>query len=160
MTIGEKAHRLRHSYAQPVRLGQRVLPWLIATLHLYLVGAVVWAVLYFAHGDRWWWLFLLNTFAVYLIVLPMPPLLILALLTRRRDLWAGMGAMALLWVGLFGRARIGDLPIQPNDTRPTLTVMTSNVLGYNLETGAGIEALQRSDADVIEIGRASCRERV
>lgn len=149
MTIGEKARRLRPRYAQPGKLGQRAWPWMIATLHLYLVGIGIWAVLHLTYGDRWWWLFLLNTFAVYLIILPLPLLLIMALLTRRRDLWVGLGAMAILWTGLYGRARIGDIPIQPNDTRPTLTVMTSNILGYNEEIDAGIQALRRSGADVI-----------
>ena len=59
--------------------------WLGAAANLYLVAVFGWKALHALAGDRWWWLFLLNSFAPWLF-LPLPALPVVALVTRRRTL--------------------------------------------------------------------------
>ena len=49
-------------------------PFAVAALvvaSLYCAGLLLWALLHALLGDRFWWTFLLNTFALYLFV-PLP----------------------------------------------------------------------------------------
>jgi len=41
------------------------------TAHVYVAGLIVWALLRALVGDRYWWTFLLNAFALYLFA-PLP----------------------------------------------------------------------------------------
>jgi vancomycin resistance protein VanJ len=121
---------------------------LTAAAHLYCVGVCGWAALYLLFGDRWWWLFLLNSLAVYLFV-PLPLLLVLALTMRRRGVWADFGVVLALWVYLYGGLLLPKSP--PGDSGPTISVMTYNVLGANKHTAQVEAAIRASDADVIAL---------
>lgn len=125
--------------------------WLIAWAHLYCIGVCAWAVLHLLFGDRWWWLFLLNSFAEYLFV-PVPLLLALALLTRRREIWIGFGVVLALAAYLYGGLLLPRFPpTTPSGPTPTITVMTSNVLGFNAQTEQVVGAIQAADADVVAL---------
>jgi vancomycin resistance protein VanJ len=121
---------------------------LIAAAHLYCVGVCGWAVLHLAFGDRWWWLFLLNSLAVYLFV-PLPLLPALALLTRRCEVWVGFGVALALGVYLYGGLLLPKFP--PGNSGPTISVMTYNVMGANEQTAQVMAASRASDADVIAL---------
>jgi vancomycin resistance protein VanJ len=122
---------------------------LIAAAHLYCVGVCGWAALHLLFGDRWWWLFLLNSLAVYLFA-PLPLLLAPALTTRRREVWVGFGVVLALGAYFYGRLLLPKfLPGSPPG--PTISVMTYNVLGANGQTAQVEAAIRASDADVIAL---------
>ena len=124
--------------------------WLTARLvtlaRVYFTVLFAWAILRALFGDRWWWLFVPNSFAVYLF-LPLPAILLIALLARKRETWLGVGVALALGTYLFGglflpkfhRGRASD---------PTLTVMTYNLLGFNENREGIVAALRASNADV------------
>lgn len=128
---------------------QRITRWLVAWIHLYCIGVCAWAMLHLLLGDRWWWLFLLNSFAVYWFV-PLPLLLVLALLTRRVEIWVGFGATLVLAACLYGGLLLPSFP-PGAPSGQTITVMTSNVLGFNQQTARVVTAIRTSNADVVAL---------
>src|SRR5689334_3094435 len=100
----------------------------------YFGGLFGWAALCFVCGDRWGWLFALNTFAVYLFV----PLLVMpapAALVRRRWVWTAWAAGLALGLYLYGGAFLPRAPTALAGRTP-LTVMTYNMLGWNEDVAA------------------------
>ena len=125
--------------------------WLTARLvtlaRVYFTVLFAWAILHALFGDRWWWLFLPNSFAVYLF-LPLPAILVIALLARKRETWIGFGVALALGAYLFGGLFLPKF--QPaRASGPTLTVMTCNLLGFNENRGGIVAALRASNADVL-----------
>ena len=114
---------------------------------LYLSGLAAWLASYWLVGDATWWLFVINALAAYLFV-PVPLVLLIAWLSRRRSLFvAGVLAVvawAYLWGGLF-LPRGGDEPTGG----PSLTLMTFNTLVFNRNTDAIIGSIREADADVV-----------
>src|SRR5262245_61294959 len=84
-------------------IGRQLVARLITLSRLYLTLVIGWAVLYFVFGDRWWWLFALNSGSICLFA-PLPLVLLFGLLWRRRELLVGTSALLLLAVGLYGEA--------------------------------------------------------
>ncbi len=130
-----------------------VLSWLTARLitlsRVYFTGLFAWAILRFLFGDRWWWLFLVNSFAVYLF-LPLPLILLLAILVHRRETWIGLGLASALFAYLFGVLFLPKIP-RASASDSTLTVMTYNMLGFNARPEAVVAALRASAADVVTL---------
>ena len=99
-----------------------------ALSYLYLTALAIYLLLRFSLGDSLWWSSLLNTFAPFLF-LPLPAVLLLAVLLRLRAglvLASVLGVVALGWFGPYfspARAESGD---------PDLTVVT-----YNMHTQTG-----------------------
>jgi len=119
----------------------------VALAAVYLLCLYGWAVFHRLFGDRWWWLFLINSFAIYLF-LPLPVVVVFAVLARRYGLGIASGVAIILWFYLYGALFTPKfLPAQP--TGRTLTVMTCNLLGFNTETAATIAALRAANVDVI-----------
>jgi vancomycin resistance protein VanJ len=128
---------------------KRVLLLLIAATHYTYAFMFGWLVLHWVFGDRWWWLFLLNTFAVYLfLLLPLP--LVVAAITRRRPMVIGLVGIVVAWVFLYGRLFLPSLTWR-QATGPQITVMTTNTLGYNAHPEGVIASIRASDADVIAL---------
>jgi endonuclease/exonuclease/phosphatase (EEP) superfamily protein YafD len=121
----------------------------VALSYLYLVCLFAWLVLQTLFNDRWWWMFLLNSFAVYLF-LPAFIVLPFGILARKRLLW--MGASVVLLPGFM---MYGELLLPPGSqaqaSGTTLTVMTYNVLGYNTNSKGVVEAIRQSGADVVAL---------
>ena len=117
--------------------------------HVYSIGLFGWTILSRCCGDRWWWLFLLNTFAVYLFI-PVPILLIIALILRRRKIWISLVPTVILTTCFYG---ILFLPKLSWNSYPeqNITVMTYNVLGFNEQLVEIITAIQAAEADVVTI---------
>jgi vancomycin resistance protein VanJ len=128
---------------------QRIIAYLAQLNHAYVGGLFGWAVLRTLFGDRWWWLFCLNSFAEYLFV-PLPAVCATAWLARRRKLWVSFGAVLTLggyyygWLWWPKRA-----PAQAGDV--ILTVMTFNMLGDNQHPEGVVVAIRDSGADVVAI---------
>jgi vancomycin resistance protein VanJ len=127
--------------------------WLTARLvtlaRVYFTMLFAWAILHVLFGDRWWWLFLLNSFAVYFFF-PLPVILVIALLVRRRETWIGFGVALVLGVYLFGGLFLPKYHAA-RANGPTLTVMTYNLLGFNENREGIVTALRASNADIITL---------
>lgn len=129
--------------------GSRLVTLIVALAYLYCLGVIGWAGFYFAFHDRWWWLFVLNSFALYFFF-PLPVLIVVALLVRRGTLWLGAGVVFALGVYLFGGLLLPTVKANTSDA-PTVTVMTYNMLGYNERPASAIAALRESNADIIAL---------
>jgi endonuclease/exonuclease/phosphatase (EEP) superfamily protein YafD len=116
-----------------------------------LLGA--WALAYFLLGDRWWWLFALSSVAICLFV-PVPIILAIGLVARRRDLVITSAAFLLLCAYLYGGALL-PRPRSASAAGPTLTVMSFNMYGFNEHPEAVVAALRASEADVIGLQELS-----
>jgi vancomycin resistance protein VanJ len=114
-------------------------------------GTLLAALLFirFVLGDFAWWAFALNAMLVYAF-LPALAVLGVALLTRRRDMWAVFAASLIIWLLMWGRLFLPRLPAAQAGG-PTFTVMSHNILGYNFNTQATVRVIRESNADVIAL---------
>lgn len=124
---------------------------LIAASHEYLIFLGVWLGATLLVGDRFVYLGLLNLLTVYLF-LPLPIVLLAAILLRRRELWLGFGAGLLIflwfWGALFAPWRwSGGRRAQAGGS--TLTVMSYNVLARHSFTDPIMDTIRAEDADVV-----------
>ncbi len=121
--------------------------WLTRLAYSYFILLFSWALLHALFGDRWGWLFLVNSFALYWF-LPLPAVIVIAVLIRQPLLLIGTGMVILLWAYFFGWM---ILPKQrePRDSGTQLTIMTFNLLGYNEHPQQAVAALRMAEADVI-----------
>lgn len=93
----------------------------------YLVGLVGWGVLHIWAGDRWWWLFLLNSLGGYLFV-PLVAVALVALFTRHWPLCFPLLGALVIWGFLFGDVLMPPLRPRPDGSSPSLTLMTYNTM--------------------------------
>ncbi len=140
-------------HRQKKRRGAFLIRSLFILVDLYLIGILVWINLHNLFADRWWWLFSLNSFAIYLFI-PLPLTIIIALLSRRAEHWLGNAAVLLIWLMLYGELFIPRQP-RARASAPTLTVMTYNMYGYNQYADRVVETIRAADADLIAIQELS-----
>ncbi|HKC75814.1 MAG TPA: endonuclease/exonuclease/phosphatase family protein [Chloroflexota bacterium] len=114
---------------------------------LYVAGLLLWALLHALFGDRYWWTFLLNTFALYLFV-PLPAVMLVMLLSGSALAWLPTSVAVAMWAYLYGSLFV-PRGSAPADNETAMTVMTFNLLAYNAHPERVIAALRASDADVI-----------
>ncbi|MEI7771653.1 MAG: endonuclease/exonuclease/phosphatase family protein [Chloroflexales bacterium] len=117
--------------------------------YTYLAALVIWFTTRLCFGDRWWWLFLLNVGAPYLF-LPVPLILLGALLIRRGDLGLISGAALGLGLSLYGGLFLPRLP-SAHAADGSLTVMTYNTLFHQTDSQAVVATLRASGADIIAL---------
>lgn len=132
---------------QPTSFPER---FLIALTWAYFTFLFGWLAAYAITGDRFGYLALTNSLAVYFFT-PLPAATLVAALTRRRDLLGGviLGAGAFLWLwGPLFMPRL-DPPAKSGNPHPPLTVMTYNVLGPHDFSDPIIEVIRAVDADVV-----------
>jgi vancomycin resistance protein VanJ len=123
---------------------------LIALSMIYLASLLSWALLQRLAPDRWWWLFLISSFAIYLF-LPLIFILPIAFFVRRRSLWIGFGAALVLGLYLYGWVFLPQKPTVLASNGPTITVMTFNVFGFNVNPDGIVASLRSSNADVVSL---------
>jgi vancomycin resistance protein VanJ len=128
---------------------------LVGLAYFYFLCLFAWAFIYMLFGDRWGWLFLLNSFAQYLF-LPLPALLLLALLAQERAVWVGVTLALFLWIALFGKLYLPKPSQAPADTS-SLTVLSYNLLFKNDRADRVVAALRASGADVIAMQELNSR---
>jgi vancomycin resistance protein VanJ len=127
--------------------------WLTARLAAlqgaYFICLFGWAVLYLVFGDRWFWLFALNTFAAYFF-LPLLAIPLIAIVTRRR--WPVVACVAGVALGaaLYGHLWLPRTPTALAG-RPSLAVMSYNTLGSNEDTTAILATIRAAGADLVLI---------
>lgn len=122
-------------------------------VYTYMVCFTAWLIVHSFFADRWWWLFLIDSFAVYLFV-PLIVVIIFAIVSRQYApiLFSGVAILlfAFMYGGLFvprGRS------LQPGDT--SLTVLSYNLLASNPNTDHVIAAIRSAGADVVSLQELS-----
>jgi endonuclease/exonuclease/phosphatase (EEP) superfamily protein YafD len=126
---------------------ERLRNLLVAAAHLYLGILIGWAVLRWLLPDRWWWLYILSSMSVTLL-LPLPLVLLLGWATRRRELWAGALLLLALGVVMHGGLFLSR-PAEVPESTPTLRVMTYNALGYSARPEEVLAVIREVEADVV-----------
>jgi endonuclease/exonuclease/phosphatase (EEP) superfamily protein YafD len=126
---------------------QKLLAWLVILGWVYFTYLFVWFGLYLLSGDRWWYMLLLNSLAHHAFW-PLPLIAVLATITRRRSLWAGIGAAVMVWAILFGGLFNFRQPTAQASS-PTFRAMTYNVESRNRDVEAVAATIRAADADVI-----------
>lgn len=116
-------------------------PWLAALSHVYLFGLGAWAIRKTLSGDTWLWLLILSSLAGFLF-LPVPIVLAIGVVGRRRGLIAGGGLAAALALVLYGGLFVPHPPTVAA-AGPTVQAMSYNVWGFNRDHDAVIAASAR-----------------
>lgn len=119
-------------------------------VHCYALILVVWLIVNLTLGDRWWWLFLINTFSSYLFVL-LPVMIVISFWLGRGDTWLSTGLVALIWLSLYGAYFLPPFAKGASDA-PHFSVMTFNAMTWNTgNQDETVAALRQSDVDLIAI---------
>lgn len=121
--------------------------WTLPSLWVYLTLLFIWVGFYYLSGDHFGVIGLLNAIAIYLFI-PLPLVIIGAVVMKRRELWIGAGVAIMIFVFLWGNAFLpkGQIDLAG---RETLTVMTYNVLGMQIESAPLINIIRNEDPDVV-----------
>lgn len=129
------------------RIGTLIKRYLIAAIWVYYTLLLIWAFFHFLSGDRYPVFALLNLIA-HFFFLPLPIAAPVAIFTRRRELWLGLGLSMLIFGILWGRL---FLPKNTNSdyAQPKLVVMTYNVFADNANVEPQIALIRQVDADVV-----------
>jgi endonuclease/exonuclease/phosphatase (EEP) superfamily protein YafD len=130
-------------------MGKKIKTILARLSYAYIGGLFGWAALRALFGDRWWWLFFLNSFAEYLFV-PLPAVFASAWLARQRRLWFGFGAALALNGYFYNWMWWPKLSLLQADDL-MLTVMTFNMLGYTQQPERVVGTIRDAGADVVAI---------
>ncbi|UCF60482.1 MAG: endonuclease/exonuclease/phosphatase family protein [Anaerolineaceae bacterium] len=131
------------------RIKNTIRRYVIALVWVYYTLLFLWAALYFVTGDRYGIVAIVNSLALY-IFLPLPLILPLAIIFRRRELWIGLAGGVMLFIWLWGGLFIPHTSQAHTEGQP-LSVMTYNVLGTHQQTTPAIEVIRTEDADVVFI---------
>jgi endonuclease/exonuclease/phosphatase (EEP) superfamily protein YafD len=141
-TLQPPSHRTRHI----------LLNLLFATVIVYLLFLVVWLITRTLFGDRWWWLFLLNAVTPYLLM-PLPLLILPAIIVRR---WFAVALSIPLFVisapllidpwFRLSTARYGF-----SSQGAPFRVMTFNINGGNERTDRVLAAIRAAQPDIIAL---------
>lgn len=115
----------------------------------YVTAIVVWFGLWLAIKDGWWWLTVLNRYAPHLF-LPAPFILLLAAVSRQRRLAIIAALVPLLIFGWLYWPYLIPRPVQTT-SRPTLRVMTFNVLYTNTDYEAVAEVVLKYQPDLVAL---------
>ena len=129
------------------RIKNTIRRYVIALAWVYYTLLFLWAALYVVTGDRYGVMAVINSLALY-IFLPLPLVLPLAIIFRRRELWIGLAGGVMLFIWLWGGLFIPRTS-QPRAEGQSLSVMTYNVLGTHQQTAPAIEVIRTEDADVV-----------
>lgn len=116
----------------------------------YAVGMVVWSVVGNLCGDRWPWLFALNTFAPFLFI-PLPLALLSACVLQRRAVWLSVGVLMGLWGLRYGELWLPHAPTvwATSPTEKSLKVMSYNAFFLSDRPEQVREAILAGDADLV-----------
>ncbi|HET8985546.1 MAG TPA: endonuclease/exonuclease/phosphatase family protein [Trueperaceae bacterium] len=132
---------------------EELLTFLVVSLaYLVLLPSTIWFAAYRQLGDHPWWMFVVNSVAPYLF-LPVPIVLIGALLARRWGLAVAALVPAAIFVMLFGQLFVpvsARAPVVEAGT-PTLTLMTYNLHALNFGIDGIADAIASSGADVVAL---------
>lgn len=120
--------------------------YLIASVWVYFTLLTLWIVGHLTTGDRYVPIALATILGPYLF-LPLPLILTLALLLRRKDLLAGVALGVLVFLAFWGKLFLPKSP--PSADGPPLTVMTYNVLGMQGKTDPALATLRSVPADLV-----------
>jgi endonuclease/exonuclease/phosphatase (EEP) superfamily protein YafD len=113
---------------------------------LYLLFDLIYLLLRFTVRDGFWWLGLINSFA-YVIFLPLPILLLMALLARSRRAFLSLLPIIVLLLLWFGPRYLPKNAVITDE--PILRVMTNNVWRLNPTPEAVAQLIATAKPDIV-----------
>jgi vancomycin resistance protein VanJ len=119
---------------------------------LYSIGLAGLALAWASGVRGAWWMTVSDIFAIYLF-LPLPAMLVGAMLVRSVPLRLASGLMLALFLGEFG-ARLLPPPAPVAEGRP-LRVLTLNHLYSNQRAAEVVAAIRAQDADIVALQELS-----
>jgi len=129
------------------RIKSTIRRYVIALTWVYYTLFYLWAVLHFITGDRYGIMAISNYLALYLF-LPLPLMLPVAIISRRRELWIGLAGSVILFIWLWGGLFLPRIS-RPRSDGLTLSVMTYNILGTRQDISSAIDVILAEDVDVV-----------
>lgn len=123
--------------------------WIPPLVWVYFTGLFSWLLLYLVTGDKNGIVAMLNPFAVFWF-LPLPFLVLIGWYLKRREIWIGAGVGLVFFIYFWGGLFVPNFSMKSNSGL-TLSVMTYNTLGYNLDVDPPTEMILTVDADVVFI---------
>ncbi|MEL6381249.1 MAG: endonuclease/exonuclease/phosphatase family protein [Cyanobacteria bacterium J06626_18] len=125
---------------------KRLLVWLGWS---YAVLMIVWLLARSLVLGHLWWVSILNYIAVYLFI-PLPVLLLFALVLHRWRLVAGLGIPLAAFLSFYGPLFLPSWT-QPVASEPAITVMTFNLRLGNRDYPPLVEIIRAVEADIVGI---------
>jgi endonuclease/exonuclease/phosphatase (EEP) superfamily protein YafD len=137
---------------QPENIDQLSIGWpkryLVAASQLYLAFLGIWIWARWISGDRYLWVAMMNLWTIYWFI-PCLGIVLVALWSRRRDLWFGLALMALLFLVPWGRYYLpGGCP-SPDEQQLRLRVMTYNIFSSREDVQSVLDSILAQDADLV-----------
>jgi endonuclease/exonuclease/phosphatase (EEP) superfamily protein YafD len=128
------------------------MPWpqryLIAASQLYLGFLLIWIWARWISGDRYLWVAMMNLWTIYWFI-PTVAIALVALWTRRRDLWIELALAALFVVAHWGiYFWPGGCPA-PEADLPRLRVMTYNIYSSRDDVQSVVDSILSQQADLV-----------
>lgn len=120
---------------------------------LYALLLSLWFLLHLIWGDSFWWLGLLNAFALYLF-LPLLLFLPLTLIYKTR-LLKPLSLPVLLFLWLYGVLFLPAWPVAQATAAPPLSVMTFNIWGLSLNPETARVILASGAPDLVALQELS-----
>jgi len=127
---------------------------MVLLAYLYLMFLLAWVVLHMVFGDRWWFLFLLNSVALYLFV-PLVGVVGLAFFQRNMMLWGGVLVALFIFGVRYAPVLIPSRAAHPQECATELTVMSFNVMGIKRSGAPVVAAIRKAGADVVVLQEVS-----
>lgn len=118
----------------------------------YIIFFALWILLRLLFFDRFWWLALINTVALYIFV-PLVLLLPLALLWRQWRVLLGLGFPLGVFIAFYGSLFLPQLPFTalPERRQQQVTAMTFNMLFSNTDYDAISKMIKANAPDIVGI---------
>lgn len=113
----------------------------------YIISLLSWAALRVTLDDRFWWLFLINSFVPYYFLFLIPAL-VLVFVFRHKLTWVGLLVGSGLWAVVYGHLFLPQFTVQ-DKSEQALSVMTYNVMGLNVDSESVFSTIRSSDADLV-----------
>src|SRR5262249_40044493 len=115
---------------------------------IYAALLVVLLIVRLAIGDRTLWFFIVNAFFLYAF-LPLPVLLVAAVLTRRALVIGVFVLAAAVWAWFWGALFLPAHEVHA--AGPRLVVLAYNMLGFNRDVGDTLRIIRESAADLVAL---------
>jgi endonuclease/exonuclease/phosphatase (EEP) superfamily protein YafD len=121
--------------------------------YIYSAIVLLWFVSRLFLGDRFWWLYVINSLALYLFI-PLPVMWVLSYFLRKKLLHLLTILITIIGLQSFGLLFLPKIAwVRPSSTG--FSVMTYNVFGYNDNISGVLDSIKSSGADVVAIQELS-----
>jgi endonuclease/exonuclease/phosphatase (EEP) superfamily protein YafD len=130
----------------PTRTGRLTQPFTTDGYSFFILG---WFLLRLLLADRFWWLAVVNTIALFLF-LPLPLLWVTALITHSKRLMLVLSGPSAVFLLLYGQLFLPRFTA-PDQNGSHFRAMTLNLLYSNQDVESIVQAIQTADPDLVGV---------